>query len=80
MQTAHALRLVETGRRPVRRRAASRPRLERRHARGARTKPRCPAPAKRDRGGWLKPLVMAIIVAGEWLVMAAQVFVQFYVI
>ena len=29
---------------------------------------------------WLRPITMAIIVAGEWLLLIADVFVRFYLI
>jgi len=77
MQTGQALRLVHCAESPVRHRAASRPRPERRRPRGAGGKTRGRAPASAGRA-WLKPLVTAIIVAGEWLVLAAEVFVRVY--
>ena len=79
MQTAHALRLVETAGRLGPRRAKRSPGP---HPVGARSPRfgRMPRKARRSSGGWVRPLMMAILVAGEWLVLIADAFLRFYVV
>ena len=47
---------------------------------GGAAKARPAAKARARRGGkeWMRPIVMAVIVAGEWLLLIADVFVHFY--
>lgn len=37
-------------------------------------------PAHRSGREWLRPIVMAVIVAGEWLLLIADVFVHLYLV
>jgi hypothetical protein len=34
--------------------------------------------ARRDTRGWVRPLIMAILIAGEWLLVIADVFTRVY--
>jgi hypothetical protein len=76
MQTARAFRLVEAvpGRERPRARTRGDHSITPKPARSGQTtrKPR------RGSRGWLKPLIMAILIAGEWLLVIADVFTRFY--
>lgn len=82
MQTAHAFRVVEMPRPPARRRGGGPVRLaDQRPPAGKLEPPGAVRTARKPRGssrGWVKPLVMAIIVAAEWLVLIAEAFVRVY--
>jgi hypothetical protein len=74
MQTAQALRLAATVRRHTKGASVI-------HLHAARSRTRLGAVSQKGRSkrrGWLKPLLMALLVAGEWLLIAADVFSRFY--
>ena len=81
MQTANALRLVEPipFRIPVKRRVPTRSRPDARRLRVASGRARRRVGSKARAESWLKPVVMALIVVGEWLVLLADVFVRIYI-
>jgi hypothetical protein len=79
MPTTHALGPVEVSRRRVRRRPASRVPAKACPDRTDHAKSRAGKTPK-DRERWLRPLVMALIVIGEWLLLVADVFAHVYLL
>lgn len=88
MQTAQVLRLADDYRYRDRRGGFNRARPGRRRERGSRpthlravASTRAPS-RKTGRGArhWFRPIAMAIMVAGEWLLLIADVFVRVYII
>ena len=82
MQTAHAFSLVETAPGRDKRGAGPHDRLRGRGGHPVALKAagsgRTPRRARRGSRGWLKPLAIAILVVGEWLLLIADIFGRFY--